>query len=156
MKFRKVLLTTAAIMMVAGAYAQRANRGDVCQDIPNLIPEQKQKIEKLGVTHQETMDNLRTQFYSENDAAKATEIKAQMNTEMENHYQNIAGLLTPEQKTWYDQNCNVNSRNYYRRGGFGRNGRGFGRGQGLGRGQGRGRGQGFGPGQGRGRGRFTR
>jgi len=147
MKLRKVLLITAAIMMVAGAYAQRANRGDVCQDIPDLTPEQTQKIDKFSVTHQETMDKLRTKFYSENDAAKASEIKAQMNAEMENHYQNIAGLLTPEQKTWYDQNCNVNRRSFYRRGGFGRNGRGFGRGPGYGRGQGFGRGQGYGRGR---------
>jgi hypothetical protein len=62
------------------------------------------------------MDNLRTKFYSETDAVKASEIKAQMNAEMENHYLNIDGLLTPEQKTWFDQNCNVNRRYYNRRG----------------------------------------
>jgi hypothetical protein len=41
MKLRKALLITAALMMVAGAYAQRAKRGDVCQDIPDLTREQR-------------------------------------------------------------------------------------------------------------------
>ncbi len=78
------------------------------------------------------MDGLRTQFYSERDAVKASGIKTQMNTEMKDHYQSISGLLTPEQKTYFDQTCNVNRRsgNYYREG--------FGRGQGYGRRQGRG------------------
>ena len=62
MKLRKLLLATAAIMMVTGAFAQRANRGDVCQNIPNLTTEQKQKIDKLSITHQKTMDGLRSQF----------------------------------------------------------------------------------------------
>ncbi len=159
MKPRKVLLITAAIVMVTGASAQRANRGDVCQNIPNLSTEQTQKINNLGVTHQKTMDGLRAQFYSENDAAKASEFKTQMNTEMANHYRNISNILTPEQKTWFDQQCNVNNRRgYYRNGGFGRSGQGYvsgvgyASGQGYGRGQGFGRGQGYGRGQGRGRG----
>ena len=110
MKLRGYLLTVAAIVMTVGATAQNANRTDLCQYIPNQTPEQKQKIDKLSVTHQNTMDALRTQFYSESDAAKASGYKSQMNTEMKNHYQNLSALLTPEQKTWLDQNCNVNSR----------------------------------------------
>ncbi|MCK5135678.1 MAG: hypothetical protein KAR19_07820 [Bacteroidales bacterium] len=159
MKLKKLLFATAAIMMVTGAYAQRANRSDICQSIPGLTIEQQQKIDKLSVTHQKTMDGLRAQFYSERDAVKASGFKTQMNTEMKNHYQNISGLLTPEQEVYFDQNCNVNrrSRNYYSVGygggqGFGR-GQGYRRGQGYGRGQGFGRGQSFGRGQGRGYGR---
>ncbi len=119
-------------MMATGAFAQRANRSDICQTIPGLTIEQQQKIDRLSVTHQKTMDGLRTQFYSERDAVKASGIKTQMNTEMKDHYQSISGLLTPEQKTYFDQTCNVNRRsgNYYREG--------FGRGQGYGRRQGRG------------------
>lgn len=164
MKLVKVLLTTAAIIMATGAFAQRANRGDVCQNIPNLTKEQKQKIDKQSLAHQKTMDGLRTQFYAEMDPVKASEIKTQMNTEMANHFRNISGLLTAEQQTWYNQQCFANNRRgYYARGGLGRGqgyarGMGYGRGQGYGRGMGRGRGmgygrgQGFGPGMGYGRG----
>jgi len=152
MKLVKVLLTTAAIIMATGAYAQRANRGDVCQNIPNLTKEQKQKIDNQSLTHQKTMDGLRTQFYAEMDPVQASEIKTKMNTEMANHFRNISGLLTAEQQIWYNQQCFATSRRGYNsRGGLGR-GQGYGRGQGFGRGQGYGRGQGFGPGQGRGRG----
>jgi Spy/CpxP family protein refolding chaperone len=136
--------------MVTCAYSQIANRGDVCQNIPNLTKEQKQKIDKLSVTHQKTMDGLRKQFYSENDVVKASEIKGQMNTEMANHYRNISGTLTPEQQTWFDQTCNVNGRRgNYSKGGFARTGQGYGRCMGYGRCQGYGRGQGRGRGIGR-------
>ena len=159
MKPRNVLLITAAILMATGAYAQRANRGDVCPNIPNLTTEQTQKVEKLSVIHQKTMDGLREQFYSSNDAAKASEFKTQMNTEMANRYRNISNILAPEQKTWFDQQCNVNNRRgYYRNRGFGRSGQGYVSGVGYASGQGCGRGKSFAPvstygrGQGRGRG----
>lgn len=167
MNLRGILLSVAAILMAVGINAQRANRTDLCQVIPDLTVDQKQKIDKLSVAHQNKMDALRTQFYSESDGVKASGFKTQMNTEMQSHYQNISGLLTPEQQTWYDQNCNVNNRrsNYYTTG-FGRGqgyvrGQGYGRGQvyvrgqGYGRGQGFGRGQGYGRGIGRGQGRLT-
>ena len=142
MKLGKILFTAAAILMVAGSYAQNANRTAVCQSIPNLSPEQKQKIDKFSVTHQKTMDDLRTSFWSESDAVKASQSKALMITEMDNHYQNISALLTLEQQIWYDQNCNVNTRRgYYRRGQVGNYGQGYGRGQGYGLGRGRGRGR---------------
>ncbi len=82
MKPLKVSLITASLVMATGAYAQRANRGDVCRNIPNPSTEQSQKVNNLSVIHQKTMDGLRTQFYSEIDAAKASEFKTQMNTEM--------------------------------------------------------------------------
>ena len=152
MNLRGILLSVAAILMAVGINAQTANRTNLCQVIPNLTVDQKQKIDKLSVAHQNKMDALRTQFYSESDGVKASGFKTQMNTEMQSHYQNMSGLLTPEQQTWYDQNCNVNNRrsNYYTTG-FG-GGQGYGRGQGYVRGQGYGRGQGFGRGQGYGRG----
>ena len=153
MKPRKVLLITAALVMATGAYAQRANRGDVCRNIPNLSTEQTQQVSNLSVIHKKTMDGLREQFYSEIDAAKASEYKTQMNTEMANHYRNISDILTPEQKTWFDQQCNVNNRRgYYRNVGFGRGGQGYGRGLGYASGQGYGRGVGYASGQGYGRG----
>ena len=43
MKLVKVLLTTAAIIMATGTYAQKANRGDVCQNIPNMTKEQNRQ-----------------------------------------------------------------------------------------------------------------
>jgi hypothetical protein len=146
MKLLKVVLTTAAIILATGTFAQRTNRGDVCQNIPNLTKEQNQKIDKQSLAHQKSMDGLRTKFYAENDAVKASEIKTQMNAEMAKHYREISGLLTTEQKIWYNQQCFATSRRgYYSRGSFGR-------GQGCGRGIGYGRGQVFEPGQGRGRG----
>ncbi len=152
MKPIKVLFTAVAIIMVTCAYSQRANRGDVCQNIPNLTKEQKQKIDKLCVEHQKTIDGLRTQFYTEPDAEKALEIKTQMNTERANHFRNVSAMLTPEQQTWFNQQCNFNRRGgYFCRGGFGRTGQDYGRGQGWGRGQGSGRGP-CGRGMGRGMG----
>lgn len=158
MKLVKVLITTAAIIMATGAFAQKANRGDVCQNIPNLTQEQKQKIDNQSLTHQKTIDGLRTQFYAEMDPVKASEIKTKMNTEMANHFRNISGLLTADQQIWYNQQCFANSRRGYGRGqGLGRGqgfgpGQGYGRGMGYGRGQGYGRGRGIGPGLGYGRG----
>ena len=149
MKLKKLFLTTTAIVMVAGIYAQTANKGDICQYIPYLTTEQKQKIDKLSTTHQKTMDDFRSQFWSEIDPAKASAIKTQMNTEMDNHYQNISAFLSPEQKIWFNRNCYANSRR-----GLGR-GQGFGPGRGFGRGQGFGPGKGYGHGQGRGRGAFA-
>jgi len=143
MKLKKVLLTATVILMVAGIYAQTPYRGDICQYIPNLTTEQKQKIDKQSTAHKIAMDNFRTLFWSESDPAKASAIKTQMNTEMDNHYQNITAFLSPEQKIWFDQNCYANNR------------KGFGRGQGFGRSQGFGRGQGYGRGRGRGRATFT-
>ena len=126
MRFRKVLLTAAVILMATGVSAQRANRGDICQDIPNLTQEQSQEINKLSVTHQKTMDDLRTKFWAESDPDKASEIKTQMNTEMDNHYRNISDLLPPEQQTWFDQNCNAYRRSYFRGGSYSRSGQGYG------------------------------
>ena len=152
MKLVKVLLTTVAIIMATGTYAQKANRGDVCQNIPSLTKEQKQKIDKQSLAHQKTMDGLRTKFYAENDVEKASEVKIQMNAERANYFQEISDLLTAEQQIWYNQQCFATNRRAYGRGqGFG-SGRGNCRGMGNGRGQGYGQGRGFGPGSNYGRG----
>jgi len=146
MKPLKVVLTTVAILVTTGVFAQRINRGDVCQHIPNLTAEQKQKINEQSLAHQNTMDDLRNQFYAESDGVKASAIKKQMNAEMAKHYRKISGLLTTKQKTWYDQQCFAAGRkSYYSR-------KGQGRGQGFGRGMYYRRGQDYGQGQGRGRG----
>ena len=139
MILRRILVIAIATLVATGVYAQRVNRGDVCQEIPGLTIEQKQKIEKLGVTHQKKMDKLRSQFYAERNLEKASDYKAEMNTEMKNHYSNISALLSPEQQEWFDQNCNADgSGRYYARQGKGRGGQGLGRGgRGLGRGPGR-------------------
>jgi hypothetical protein len=156
MKLTKVLFIAITLSMALGIYAQRVNRGDVCQNIPNLTAEQKQSIDKLSDTHQQKMDRLRNQFYAEPDVARASEIKTQMDAEMKDHYGNISALLTPEQNIYLDQNCYANRiRGSYYGNGFGRNGRGYyqggqgryGRGRGVATGQGRGRGQGRGYGR---------
>lgn len=141
MRTRKVLFIAIILSIALGTDAQRMYRSVVCQSIPNLTPVQKQKIDKLSFAHQKKMDRLREQFYMESNVTVASEIKRKMDTEMADHYQNISVLLTPEQKTWFDQNCYANTRNepYYGRG-FGRHGRGYWHGgQGYGRGPGRGR-----------------
>jgi len=156
MKPRRVILIAIALIMALGTYAQRIIREDVCQNIPNLTMEQKQKIDKLSVTHQQKMDRLRDQFYAEGDMVKASEVKTQMNAEMKHHYMNLSALLTPEQQVFLDRNCYVNSSrgSYYGRG-TGRNGRGYRQeGQEYGRGNGRAINQGRGRGQGRGYGRW--
>jgi len=139
-------------MIFTGAFSQQAFQGDICQSIPGLTSEQQQKIDKLGASHQKKMDALRTKFISESNAENAANLKSQMSSEMENHYQNITALLTPGQQSWYEQNCYANkSRNYYARAGYGQS---YGRGQGSGRGirytggTGYGRGTGFGRGAG--------
>ncbi len=135
MKIRKVLLTAVALMIATVAFTQSTNRGDICQNIPDLTIEQKSKIDGLSSTHQKTMDELRLEFRSEADATKAASIKTKMNTERENHSNNISKLLTPEQKTWFEQNYKQNR------------GKGYGRGQGCGRGNRQGYGRGFGRGR---------
>ena len=153
MKPLKIVLTTVAILVTTGVFAQRINRGDVCQHIPNLTAEQKQKIDQQSLAHQNTMDDLRNQFYAESDGVKASAIKKQMNAEMAKHYRKISGLLTTKQKIWYDQQCLATGRrSYYSGKSLGR-GQGFGRGMYYRRGQGFRSGQGYGRGQGQGRGR---
>ena len=154
----KVLFIAVAFMIFSNASAQQANGGDICQSIPGLTIEQQQKIDNLSITHQKKMDNLRMQYRSESNAQQARTLKTQMNTEMQNHYQNISTLLSVEQKTWYDQNCSANyAGSNYPRNGLGRGNRVYGRGQGAGRGAaygtGRGAGRGTGYGTGRGAGR---
>ena len=97
MNLRRDLITVVAILLAVGTNAQVPNRSDLCQNIPNLSQEQQQKIDNLADTHQKKMDGLRAQFYAELDGVKASGYKTQMNTEMQNHYNNISGILTPEQ-----------------------------------------------------------
>ena len=108
MNLRRDLLTVVAILLAVGLNAQSVNRTDLCQYIPNLSPEQQQKIDKLSATHQLKMDGLRAQFHAERDGVIASGYKTQMNTEMRNHYNNISGILTSDQQTWFKQTCNVN------------------------------------------------
>ena len=146
MKFKVVLSAALIFMICTGIHAQQLNRGDICQDIPGLTTEQQQKIDKLGAEHQQRMDVLRTQFQSEANAQDAANIKTQMNSEMQSHYNNISAVLTPEQKSWYNQSCNANT---YSQAAYGRgNGRGLGRGTAYGRGSGYGRGTAYGRGTG--------
>lgn len=156
MKSAKILFLTASFMFFTSAFAQQTNRSDICRSIPGLNTQQQQKIDKLSISHQQNMDALRIKYQSETNSQTASNLKAQMKKEMLSHYQNISALLTADQKTWYDQQCQANSGgNYYSRQGYGRNncvyGRGLGRGQGIGRGQGSGRSQAIGRGQGAGR-----
>lgn len=149
MKPIKAILTITVMVFVSTAYSQRPLRGDVCQQIPDLTKEQKQKINKLSLAHQQTMDALRTKFWAETDAVKASEIRSQMNSERVTHYRDVSALLTPQQQTWFNKTCSANaSRGYVRGMGYGRS-MGYGRctgyyGQGAayGRGMGRGRGTG--------------
>ena len=136
MKTIKLLMMAVIFMTASAAYTQKVNRGDVCQEIPNLSSQQKSDIEKLSAKHQKKMDALRVSFYSERDAASAKELKLKMNAEQNSHYQAIQNLLRPEQKTWFSQSCIRYS------------GQGTGRGQGYGRGQGNVGGQGYGRSQG--------
>ena len=110
MKLKKVSLTAIVLFASICTYAQTANRVDFCQQIPNLTSQQQEQIDEFSSSHQETMDGLRTQFRAETDAGKALGLKTRMSTEMENHYTNISGLLDPEQKTWFDQNCYANNK----------------------------------------------
>jgi hypothetical protein len=155
MKSANVFFTALAFMIFTSVYSQQAYRGDICRNIPDLTIQQQQKIDKLGSAHQKKMDELRLQFHSESNVQKAAALKTQMNNEMQNHYQKVTALLTPEQKTWYDQTCNAYRNSHYNaRDGYGpRCGYGAGSGAGYGRGRGYGRGQGPGCGAGYGRGR---
>ena len=170
MKRANVFFTALAFMIFTGAFSQQAYRSDICQSIPGLTSEQLQKIDRLGSTHQKKMDELRTQFRSESNAQNAANLKSQMNSEMQMHYQKISALLTPEQLNWYNQSCNANINSNARASYGQRMGRGqgvgrslygqtasYGRGTGYGRGaycpRGRGYGRGAGYGAGRGRAR---
>jgi hypothetical protein len=140
MKSRALLVAALVFFFWTGASAQQNNRGDICQSIPGLTAEQQEKIKTLGDEHQQRMDALRTQFRSEPSMQEASNLKAQMNSEMQSHYNNICAVLTPDQMIWYNQTCNANvyGRAAYSRGG----GRGpgcvaaYGRGTGFGKGSG--------------------
>ena len=160
MKTKLLIFTALLALICTGAGAQEFNRGNICQSIPGLSPEQQQKIDRIGTEHQQRMDELRKQFWTESDQQKAVKLKTQMNREMQSHYSNISAVLTPDQKNWYVQTCNANvyARAAYARGGgrgaaFGRgavNGRGTvnGKGKGYGRGVACCRGSGYGRGHG--------
>lgn len=155
MKSVNVLFTALTLMVFTSAYTQKTNRGDICQSIPDLTVQQQQEIKTLESTHQQKMDKLRVEFRAESNAQSAADLKTQMNSEMQDHYQNVTAILTPEQKTWYNQTCNANgNRNYFTREAYGR---GYGRGQGtrcrarFARETGYARGAGYGQGRGRGR-----
>lgn len=147
MKSAIVLVSALAFMILTSARAQQINRGDLCQSIPGLTTEQQQKLSRLGGEHQKQMDLLRNKYLSENNAQLATELKTQMNKEMQNHYREVSALLTPEQQSWYDRTCQANGS--YGRAALARDsGRGLGRGAAYGRGAGYGRGTGYGRGAG--------
>jgi len=158
MKTPRFVITAVAFFFVTVAFAQRVNRGDICQNIPNLTDELKSVIEKLSSQHQKTMDALRVQFRSEADPVNAREIKKKMFLERNEHYQAIFELLTAEQKLWFQQNClRYTIQGYGQDRGYGRGysqgqGQGYGRGRGYGRGYNQGQGQGYGGGRGYGRG----
>ena len=155
MKPATVLFIALAFMVFASASAQQVNRGNICGSIPDLTVEQQQKIDNLSATHQKKMDELRAQYLSEGDWQQASSKKAQMNTEMQNHYKNVSALLTADQKTWYDQNCGADYRGTYPRNGMGRGNRAYANGQGMGRGAAYGTGRGVGRGGGRARCRYV-
>ncbi len=133
MKPTKVVFIALAFIIFASANAQQTSRGEICQSIPGLSLEQQQKIDNLSLTHQKKMDELRLQFRSERNIQVATDLKTQMNTEMQKHYKGITALLSSEQKTWYDQNCSASyTGGTYPRNGLGKSGGVIGPGRGAG------------------------
>ena len=155
MKLKKLFFAIVAILMATGAFGQRVNRGDICEEIPGLTLEQQKKIDGLSVNHQKKMDQLRTQFYAERNSNQASALKREMNTEMKNHFRNISAQLNTEQQVWFNQHCYADGKGaYYVKNDsqtMGRNsGRRLGRGSGNGTGRGAGRGSGRGMGRGMG------
>ncbi len=153
MKLKKLFIAIAAILMATGAFGQRVNRGDICKEIPGLTLEQQKKIDRLSVSHQEKMDQLRMQFYAERNSNQASSLKKEMNTEMKNHFQNLSAQLNTEQQAWFNQHCSADGKGaYYVKSDSQRMGRNAGRRLGRGSGSGTGRGAGRGTGRGMGRG----
>ena len=71
--------------------------------ISNLSEEQVASIEKLEASHQEQMDELRTERRSTTDAVEKSEIRTKMLKSVEAHKKEVKALLNEEQQNQYDQ-----------------------------------------------------
>ncbi|WP_346855657.1 hypothetical protein [uncultured Draconibacterium sp.] len=102
----------ALIVTTTSVYAQgrrNVNRIQDNQNLPcvtqisNLSDQQVAEIEKLEAGHRETMEELRTQRRSTIDAVEKSEIRTEMLKQVQAHQNDVAGLLTADQKAEYEQ-----------------------------------------------------
>ena len=156
-KQKQILTVLAAMILTSVSMAQGPGKG-VCKafgNIPNLTDDQKTQIDQLRTSHMKEMTTYRAdldklqaelrqlEIVDNPDMKKIdakideiSSVKNKMTKERTNHRLAVRGLLTPEQKVYFDANCG------YRQGKGNHQGKGYGRGMGNGSGMGAGKGAG--------------
>lgn len=128
MKARNFFVITLVFFFALNidAFAQRSPRGNqdgarMCLDIPELTQEQETKIKAIRTerlnettTHRAQMDELRARKRTLRLAAnpdmkeiekvidQMSDLRAEHMKAAEAHHQSIREILTPEQRTWFD------------------------------------------------------
>ena len=125
-KQKQILTVLAAMILTSVSMAQGPGKG-VCKafgDIPNLTNDQKTQIDQLRTSHMKEMTTFRAdldklqaelrqlEIVDNPDMKKVdakideiSAVKNKMAKERANHRLAVRGLLTPEQKVYFDANC---------------------------------------------------
>mgnify|MGYP006278053045 CR=1 FL=1 len=102
------------MLAASGTFAQRPNssaraeRAEKIQEfyknIPNLTEDQEKKIKEMRQNHFKEMGEIREEWRAASSEAGKKEIRDMMVQKMRNHRNDIRGLLTEEQKKYFDEN----------------------------------------------------
>jgi hypothetical protein len=127
---KKTILTVllGTILMATQSFSQRGNRSyynnNDCQNIPNLTEEQQKEIQELRTGHLKEMQQLRAKRRSTYNMDEKNQIRNQMLEKQSNHRKDIRSLLSEEQKTFFDANCQNRSGKNMQSNRSGRSGKG--------------------------------
>ena len=110
-KFRIISIVVFMLFlstMISNAQYGRSNNrmsySGQCLNIPGLTDNQTDKIITINDAHQKTIDNLRSDFYVEEDLILANNIKSKMSIEQNNHLKKISKVLNEEQLKYFNEN----------------------------------------------------
>lgn len=102
----------ALVLTTTTVFAQRGRRANMVQNnqnlpcltqISNLSEDQEKSIQELEASHQKTMDELREERRATVNAVEKSEIRTEMQKNVEAHHNEVKSLLTEEQQVQYDQ-----------------------------------------------------
>ncbi len=93
-------LTVATTSAFAGNNPCRnsMNRGSCISQISNLTTEQHEKFSALQTKHLNTMDQLRENRRSTTDVTRKTQIREEMDAEIQNYRNELKSFLAPDQQ----------------------------------------------------------
>ena len=102
------------MLAASGTYAQRPNNRaraeraekikEFYKNIPNLTEDQEKKVKEMRKNHFKEMGKLREEWRASRSETGKKEIRDMMGQKMRNHRNDIRGLLTKEQKKYFDKN----------------------------------------------------